>query len=112
MAALTAKRPARVAAPTPSAAPVMMGDMSTSELVPPGQIMTPGAKPAVEPAHTEAAVTAEAPRKTPVYKKWWFWTAIVGAAAVVAVGVGLGVALSSAPSAPANTGATDGTLRF
>jgi iron complex outermembrane receptor protein len=44
------------------------------------------------PASTTNAVTAGAPpRKTPLYKKWWLWTA-VGVVAV-GVGVGLGVGL-------------------
>lgn len=31
------------------------------------------------------------PKPMPVYKKWWFWTLVGGAAAVVAVGTTLGV---------------------
>lgn len=39
--------------------------------------------------------------KTPVYKKWWFWTAIGGTVAVAAVGIGVGLGLRSlAASAP------------
>jgi tetratricopeptide (TPR) repeat protein len=37
--------------------------------------------------------------KKPVYKKWWFWTAIGGAAVAVGLGVGLGVGLTRPPSA-------------
>ena len=36
-------------------------------------------------------VTVEQP-KTPLYKKWWFWTVLGAGAAGLAVGVGLGVA--------------------
>jgi hypothetical protein len=43
--------------------------------------------------------TAPPPRKTPVYKKWWLWTA-VGGVVVVGVAVGLGVGLSGS-SGPA-----------
>jgi hypothetical protein len=40
------------------------------------------------------------PPKTPIYKRWWLWTAVgVGVAAVgVGLGVGLGLGLSHAPS--------------
>ena len=40
--------------------------------------------------------------KIPVYKKWWFWTGMCGAAATVAVGLaaGLTVRSSMSPSAP------------
>ena len=49
----------------------------------------------------EAGDAAPEPAKaepTPVYKKWWLWTAVGGGAAVIlAVGVGAGVAASSRP---------------
>jgi hypothetical protein len=43
------------------------------------------------------------PRETkPLFKKWWFWTAIGGATlVVVAVGVGVGVGLRSELQLPA-----------
>jgi hypothetical protein len=31
------------------------------------------------------------PEKTPLYKKWWFWTLVGGAAGLVAVGTAIGV---------------------
>lgn len=41
------------------------------------------------------------PESGQLYKKWWFWTAIGGGVAVVAiVGIGLGVGLKSEPSLP------------
>lgn len=40
--------------------------------------------------------TGPAVDKTPLYKKWWFWTIVGGTVAAVAVGVGLGVGLSTA----------------
>jgi hypothetical protein len=50
-----------------------------------------------------AAVTTTEPKRdarTPVYKKWWLWTAVAVAAVGVGVGVGLGVTAggSSAPT--------------
>lgn len=38
--------------------------------------------------------------KTPVYKKWWFWTTIGLGAAAVAGGVTAGVLLSRPPPDP------------
>jgi len=54
--------------------------------------------PSVVPAQS---VTQPALTETkPIYKKWWFWTAIAGGTAAVAIGVGLGVGLTSQPSNP------------
>ena len=51
-------------------------------------------------APATGTLTATAPpKKTPVYKKWWLWTA-VGGVVVVGVAVGLGVGLSGS-SGPA-----------
>jgi tetratricopeptide (TPR) repeat protein len=41
-----------------------------------------------------------AEEKKPVYKKWWFWTAIGGAAVAVGLGVGLGVGLNQKKAEP------------
>jgi tetratricopeptide (TPR) repeat protein len=41
-----------------------------------------------------ASVPAPRAKKTPVYKKWWLWTAVGGAAVAVGLGVGLGVGLT------------------
>ena len=47
------------------------------------------------------SATGGQPERMPLYKKWWFWTAIGGGVAVVAiVGIGLGVGLKSEPSLP------------
>jgi tetratricopeptide (TPR) repeat protein len=46
-------------------------------------------------AVTGAGAAPDAPRRVPVYRKWWFWTVIGVAAAGVAVGVGVGVAAQS-----------------
>jgi tetratricopeptide (TPR) repeat protein len=42
--------------------------------------------------------TAPVVDKVPLYKRWWFWTAIGGGVGLVAVGVGLGIGLSSSNS--------------
>ena len=49
------------------------------------------------------AVTAAPPAKKPIYKKAWFWGVIGGGAAVVIVGVGLGVGLGAAKKDPMPT---------
>jgi len=48
------------------------------------------------PAATSTTPSDSAP--TPVYKKWWLWTVIVGVVVVGAVAIGLGVGLSSSSS--------------
>ena len=57
------------------------------------------AAPATSEPSASATLTREAaPAKTPVYKRWWLWTA-VGVVAV-GVGVGLGVGLGAQPKNP------------
>lgn len=87
----------------------------------PRRVAPPEEPSASEPIATPPALTAptpsvvvapqvqmEARSPTPLYKRWWLWTA-VGAAAVVAIGVGVGV--SRSPATPtANTAL--GTFRF
>ena len=82
---------------TPPSATIRPGEL------PPAS--APGAQPA--PAATVAAAPAPTPERTPVYKKWWLWTA-VGAVVVVGAGVGLGVGLaeSSKPAGTAFPGVT------
>ncbi len=53
------------------------------------------------PGSADSATAAGGQESAPRYKKWWFWTAIGGGVAVVAiVGIGLGVGLKSEPSPP------------
>jgi tetratricopeptide (TPR) repeat protein len=53
-------------------------------------------RPRIEQAMSELS---RPPPKRPVWKRWWFWTALGGvAAAVIAVGVGVGVAERPAQS--------------
>jgi tetratricopeptide (TPR) repeat protein len=67
-----------------------------SPAMPSGE-QTAGRPPATEPP---ASVASTPPARseaeaTPVYKKWWLWTAVGGVVVVgVALGVGLGVGLS------------------
>lgn len=72
MRALIAEQPP--ASPEPSPAPLPLPVISTV-------VVTPLPAP-VKP--------------TPVYRKWWLWTAVVGGVAAVALGVGLGIGLSGA----------------
>lgn len=58
-----------------------------------------GPRPTVDKSATAPVVVATAPQgtKTPVYKKWWLWTAVGVGAAAVALGAGLGVGLAKGP---------------
>ena len=70
---------------------------------PPPVAAPPVAQPSVAASAAGAGdattVVARPQRRTPIYKKWWLWTA-VGAVAVVGLGVGLGVGLSQHSSSP------------
>jgi len=77
---------------------------------PPNELVSGAKKRALEPTVTEPVAVETAPTPTaptptvvslpprpvptPVYKKWWLWTSVVGVV-VVGVGVGVGVALGS-----------------
>jgi hypothetical protein len=66
---------------------------------PPPPVVPPPSEVRPTPTETTPAgttLTASAPEKKPIYKKWWFWTAIGGAVVIGAV-VGVSVA------APAKT---------
>jgi tetratricopeptide (TPR) repeat protein len=49
--------------------------------------------------------------RTPVYKKWWLWTAVGAVAVGLAVGLGVGLTQSSSVQYPSAM-APDGTFRF
>lgn len=71
----------------------------TGTLAPVPETAPPTAPP---PTSTTPALTARAPeRPTPLYKKWWLWTAVGVGAAAVAVGLGVGLT---------HAGATEKTL--
>jgi tetratricopeptide (TPR) repeat protein len=62
----------------------------------------PESKPNEPPQKLEPTIVIVAPppppRPTPLYKKWWLWTAVAGVV-VVGAGIGLGVGLTRAPAA-------------
>src|SRR5581483_7333812 len=70
-----------------------------------GTRLPPGGAPpstpppsAVAPAPVAPAPPESRAAPTPLYKKWWLWTAVGGAAVIViAVGVGVGVGASGSP---------------
>lgn len=70
--------------------------------LPPPDPPPPALAPAPAPAEPlRVSRTAETgARPTPIYKKWWLWTAVGVAAAGVAVGVGLGLTVGSPGSTP------------
>ena len=63
---------------------------------PPATVVEPVKPP--EPAPVPVVTVAHA-EKTPVYKRWWLWTAVAGVV-VVGAGVGLGIGLTRVPAAP------------
>jgi tetratricopeptide (TPR) repeat protein len=59
-----------------------------------------------KPANLEfstAQPSPDAPKKTPIYRKWWLWTAVGAGVAAIAIGVGLGLASQR----PDSTGAVE-----
>ncbi len=69
----------------------LIDKQNATESHPPTGTLTPnGESSAVVVAQP---TTPPAPRETPLYKKWWVWTAVGGAVAI-GLGVGLGVGLS------------------
>jgi hypothetical protein len=110
---------------TPTATPPATKPSSPTTTTPPNNVTTPAQPSPVAPVETPQSATAPTPsavlidhpspprdRETrPTYRRWWFWTAIGGGAAVIATGVALAVTLSRPPSAPSTT-TTDGTFHF
>jgi hypothetical protein len=74
----------------------------SSEAPPAPATMTPSATTSSQ-ASPGAAIAAgpgeRTAERTPVYKKWWLWTA-VGVVVLAGVGIGLGVGLSGGTHAP------------
>jgi tetratricopeptide (TPR) repeat protein len=75
-----------VAEPAKTSAPTTTAPATTTSL-------PAGAQP-VATTTTAATTMTSAPAKTPLYKKWWLWTAVGVVAAGAAVGIGLGVTQS------------------
>ena len=78
----------------------------------PAPLAAPPATPTPAAPSGATTLTASAPpppAKTPVYKKWWLWTAVGGAVAI-GLGVGLGVGLGTSSSG-ALPGTTFGTAK-
>ncbi len=96
--------------PAPGGRTVDREDPKDSKPTPPPPVVVAKAEPEVAPAVTPAATTF--PQKTdepqPIYKKWWFWTAIA-AATVVIVGVSAGVAANKSSSPHGSVGTIDCT---
>jgi tetratricopeptide (TPR) repeat protein len=59
----------------------------------PATTTAPAALPAAA-TPVATTTTASETRRTPVYKKWWLWTAVAGGVVAVGLGVGLGLGLS------------------
>jgi tetratricopeptide (TPR) repeat protein len=117
-----------------------LADEQAAKTGPPQGMLTPSPEPASEPVSSPAPVPATAPptmiapsakpepvaaamapesapteklAATPVYKKWWLWTAVGVAVAVAAVGVGVGVGVNRSQPAKTPTAMTAfGTFKF
>jgi hypothetical protein len=62
--------------------------------------------PDAEPAKSDATAASKPPaaiaaEDQPIYRKWWFWTAVGGGAAVLAVGLGAGLGARNSQSSDA-----------
>src|SRR5687767_1181436 len=101
------ERASKAGPPQGTLAPSRMMTPPPVEKPPARPVVAPPAKPAAEPTARPAPKPIEVSRpvpppsapsteRTPVYKKWWLWTA-VGAVVVAGVAVGLGVGSSSSP---------------
>jgi tetratricopeptide (TPR) repeat protein len=75
------------------------GTIEPRSLEAPSRPSSAGATATSDPASSTTLTTSAPPAKTPIYKKWWLWTAV----GLVAVGVGLGVGLGVEPKDPSPT---------
>jgi tetratricopeptide (TPR) repeat protein len=76
--------------PPPVAAP--------SSVTPPSSALAPASALAPSTTPPSAAVappSSEAATRRPLARRWWFWTALGGAAAIAATGVTLGIVLAT-----------------
>jgi len=107
-------KPGQAPEPTPATREGSTATPPPAEAPPPSVPPTTGetsTAPAPAPAEAmpSAVVTAHPSEKTPVYKKWWFWTAIGG---VVVAGVVVGVAVAATTPQNANAPAGAYTVSF
>jgi tetratricopeptide (TPR) repeat protein len=100
-----------VSRPQPSLTPETPPAPKTIE-PPPAPTLIPAPAP-TPPVAATSPLSVEPPRPTPLYKRWWLWTAVGGAVAVIAIGVGVGVGTAPGKDAP-NPGGTLGSsgVRF
>src|SRR6185503_8464257 len=90
----------------------------SSKARPPAGVIQSREPPTVEaPPPSPPTEVAVAPppapvekKPTPLYKKWWLWTAVAGVV-VVGASIGLGVGLTRSPSYP-SAQTSDGTFHF
>jgi len=80
-----------------------VGTMGPNEATTPAQPTTPVA-PTSSPLTTTTTTTTSEPPRTPIYKKWWLWTAVGVVAAGTAVGLGVGLSGSSSQTASTSFG--------
>jgi tetratricopeptide (TPR) repeat protein len=99
----TAPAPAPTRSVTAAAPPPMAQSAPppTPTATPLARAYSSGTSPSSAVVQTASVTTDRQAEARPVYKRWWFWTA-VGGAAIVAVGIGLGVGLAPA-STPSGT---------
>ena len=93
--AVASQQKASTTPPTGVLAPDRQG-ATTQETPPPTENKPAGTDTTSHAASSDNTLTKSAPDRaqpTPVYKKWWLWTA-VGVVVVAGVGVGLGVGLT------------------
>jgi tetratricopeptide (TPR) repeat protein len=82
---------------------------SPSSTTPSPSVETP--PPAQPDNGASLTATSEAPKTTPVYKRWWLWTVVGVVAAGAAVGVAVAATRPAAINYPSST-TTNGTLHF
>lgn len=57
------------------------------------QLQAKAAMSTPSPTPAPAPIATEPPKKTPLYRKWWFWTAVGGAVVITGLSIGLAVGL-------------------
>ncbi len=92
--------------PLPAEATPKAPPPTLASIPPPQSTASSATQPAPASPALQLTQSGAPPReRTPVYKKWWLWTA-VGAVVVVGVGVGVGIALTSGAAPSTHLGTT------